>query len=313
MADEQPLRFPPFAAVLKSREVEDPINLGLHRPLAYLFARLVWRTPVTPNAVTFLAILVGLGAGACWLEGSRMAMVWGGILLWTSAILDGADGILARAKRMQSQFGRALDGSADMIVAAATVLPGLWHMWRTGAEPRAPWLAIPVILLTTWHLNLYDYYKESYLRFTRPDGRGESENAAQIRARIEGFATNSTWWLHRFVLRAVFLPYLRFQEALVRVTNPFDLGRNPPPGHDAQQVELFRRHNRGPMRLWIAISLAPHSYLMAICGIIDRLDIYLWLRLVGMNLIFLAALLWQRRASRQTRQALCITSRHVGV
>ena len=47
-------------------------------------------------------------------------MVWGGALLWISAIMDGADGILARAKNMQSAFGRALDGTADMVVGLST-------------------------------------------------------------------------------------------------------------------------------------------------------------------------------------------------
>ena len=38
-------------------------------------------------------------------------MIAAGALLWTAAILDGADGILARAKGQASQFGRALDGA----------------------------------------------------------------------------------------------------------------------------------------------------------------------------------------------------------
>src|SRR6187431_449670 len=93
--------LPPFGQVLKSREVEDPVNLWVHRPLAYAFCRLVYRTSITPNQVTLIAIVLGLLAAACWFEGSPWAMVWGGALLWSSAIMDGADGILARAKNMQ--------------------------------------------------------------------------------------------------------------------------------------------------------------------------------------------------------------------
>src|SRR5687767_10616973 len=102
-----PPALPPFQAVLKSREVEDPVNLWVHRPLAYAFVSAVYRTSITPNQVTFMAMAVGVLAASCWVYGSPAALVAGGVLLWLSAILDGADGILARAKRMSSPAGRA--------------------------------------------------------------------------------------------------------------------------------------------------------------------------------------------------------------
>jgi hypothetical protein len=43
---------------------------------------------------------------------------------------------------------------------------------------------------------------------------------------------------------------------------------------------------------------------MAICGMADRLDIYFWLRLVGMNVVFAVVLVWQRRATRRTMEEL---------
>ena len=36
--------LPPFASVLKSREVEDPVNLWLHRPIAYALVAAIYRT-----------------------------------------------------------------------------------------------------------------------------------------------------------------------------------------------------------------------------------------------------------------------------
>jgi hypothetical protein len=37
---------------------------------------------------------------------------------------------------------------------------------------------------------------------------------------------------------------------------------------------------------------------------LDRVDIYLWMRLIGGNALLLLAVLWQRRASARTRAAL---------
>ena len=48
------------------------------------------------------------------------------------------------------------------------------------------------------------------------------------------------------------------------------------------------------------VSLAPHTYLMAICAMADRLDVYLYIRVFLMNGIFLVAAVWQRQATCRT-------------
>lgn len=296
--------LPPLKSLLKSRDVEDPINLYVHRPLGYLFCWAVYRTPMTPNHVTLLALLAGIAAGAMWLWGAPGAMVAGGVLLWTSAILDGADGILARAKHMQSDFGRALDGSADMIVAAATVLPAFYQIFLTKDFHPFYVVGAPVaIFLTVVHLYIYDFYKESYLRMTRPDKGGEGEDVRAVEAKLEATKANMGS-VTRLAVTQVLLPFLRAQNRLVALTNPMALREGRRFVHNDETARIYRTHNTGPMRLWTVISLAPHSYLMAICGMADRLDIYFWIRLVGMNVVFAIVLVWQRRATRRTMRDL---------
>lgn len=297
-------QLPPFKSLLKSRDVEDPVNLMVHRPLAYSFVWAVHRTPITPNGVTFLAMVVGIVAGAMFLWGVPGAMLAGGILLWSSAILDGADGILARAKKMQSDFGRALDGAADMIVAICTVLPAFYHMWSTGGfEAETLLLGLAAIVLTVPHLQMYDFYKESYLRMTRLDrgGEGQDENEVERRFREK---MPSMGLPSRLAVKHVLLPFLRAQTRWVSLTNPLALREGKSFRRNEETARIYREHNTGPMRLWAVISLAPHSYLMAICAMFDRIDIYLWVRLVGMNAVWLVVMLWQRRATMRTMQEL---------
>ena len=302
--EEKPARssapgLPPFAQLLKSKDVEDPINLWLHRPLAYAFCKLVFRTSVTPNQVTLLAICLGLAAAACWLEGSRNAMIWGGALLWISAIMDGADGILARAKNMQSAFGRALDGTADMIVGLSTATACLWHLFAAGADWQTLLLGLIAIGTTGFHLNLYDFYKELHLRLTRLDRGGEgddAERAEQLRQQAEH---EHAPWYTRLSMQ-FYADYNRFQERLLRTTNPLALRLMRGVARSTHSAEVYRDVNRRPMRFWMAISLAPHSYLFAIFGMCDRLDLYLWLRLTLMNVLALAALALQRKATHAT-------------
>lgn len=283
--------------------MEDPINLWFNRPLAYAFVALVYRTPLSPNQVTVLSIVVGVVAAGCWWEGSPAAMVWGGILLWASAILDGADGILARAKQQFSDLGRALDGSADLIVALIVGLAAGRHLWEKHHSVLMVLMIAPIILTTSLQVHLYDYYKESFLLRTRPDWNGVPERISDVQRRIAELETSRAPWLHRRAMR-LYLDLIVGQTRVVSLADPAGSREHLTFRVSPQSAADYRKFNRGPLRLWIAISLAPHSYLFAIFGMLDRVDIYLWLRLVGGNLLLVLAILWQRRASARTRAAL---------
>lgn len=291
--------LPPFSQVIKSRDVEDPVNLWVHRPLAYAFCKLVYRTPITPNQVTLIAILLGLSAAVCWVEGSPWAMVLGGALLWSSAIMDGADGILARAKNMQSAFGRALDGTADMVVGLTTVGACIYHLVEIGTSFTLLMLTVLTLVTTVLQLNLYDFYKELHMRMTRLDRGGEGDSAAEAaRLNASEKVKNAPWYTR--ISMQVYADYLSTQERLILRTNKQALRLMSGVARSPASADSYRQHNQGPMRLWMAVSLAPHSYLFAIFGMFDRLDLYLWLRLIGMNLVMVAALVMQRRATDRT-------------
>lgn len=297
----EPPGLPPFASVLKSREVEDPVNLWLHRPLAYGFVSLIYRSSITPNQVTFMAMAVGVAAAACWFVGSPAVMVAGGVLLWLSAILDGADGILARVKRMSSPAGRALDGLADLVVGVSSSAAALYHIATQGQ--LALWVVLVAGLAavgsTVLQLNLYDLYKELFLRSTRLTG-GESHSAGDIDEVKRSGSIEQAPWHIRFAMDC-YAGYLHKQERITQLTNPFGyrlLGH--PFAASEESARLYRTHNKAAMRLWIGVSLAPHSYLFAIAGMLDLLAPYLIARLTVMNLAALLALFLQRRASRAT-------------
>jgi hypothetical protein len=296
-------RLPPFASVLKSRDVEDPVNLWFNRPLAYAFVALVYRTPITPNQVTLLSIVVGLTSAACWWHGGSSWMLWGGVLLWASAILDGADGILARAKQSFSTLGRALDGSADLVVAACSVAAAVRHLWAIHHAPLEVGVIVPVFITTALQIHLYDYYKESYLLRTRLDWNGVPERIADVEARIaELEAAQAPWWERRAM--RLYLDLVTGQTRVITRTDPDGSREYSRFQVTPRSVAEYRRFNLGPLRLWTALSLAPHSYLFAIAGMFDRLDIYLWLRLTLGTALFVAVLIWQRRASARTLAAL---------
>ena len=295
--------MPPFKDVIKGRAVEDPVNLWVHRPLAYGLVATIHRTSITPNQVTFVALLFGLAAAACWFVGTPSMMVLGGALLWSSAILDGADGILARAKNAQSELGRALDGIADMVVALATTAAAFYHIWMLHNE----WfhlLLMPVALVgSVLQVYTYDFYKEVYLRSTNPAWDGRTDTLANTRASYARALEDNAplivrfgWWNYVGMLTG--------QQAVIRATDARAIrdGKTMPVSEET--VRIHKRHNYWPMQLWTALSLCPHTYLLSICAMLDRLDVYLWFRAVVATVLYLTALGWQRYALTRTLQDL---------
>lgn len=296
-------KLPPYATVIKNRDVEDPVNVWLHRPLAYAFVALVYRTPLTPNQVTLIAILFGLAAGSLWVVGSPTLMLVGGVLLWTSSILDGADGILARAKHMQSELGRALDGTADMIVAIATVIPAFYHIWIKDQNPLHIPLMVVALLTAVAQIYLYDFYKETYLASLNPDWDGRTITRAGVEDRLEKARAEGASWIVRFAWSS-YVGMLTAQNLMRRITDPRGGREGMRFTVNEETTKIHRRHNYWPMQLWALDSLCPHTYIMAISGMLDRLDLYLWYRVVVGNLIFVTAIVWQRIGTDRTMREL---------
>jgi len=294
--------LPAFRSVVKSNDVEDPVNRYVHRTLAYVFVWSIFRTRITPNMITLSTVVIGLIAGCAFIWGTPAAMFVGGACLWAAAILDGADGILARAKNLQSEFGRALDGSADALVAVFTVFPAFYHLWVTSHNPYYLALMLPAIGFTVMHHATYDFYKESYLRATRPGTGGEGHDADEISETVQ--AARQEGPIIRMAMTYFLVPHLIRQKALINWLNPEAWRLSQLLQSDEQTVEIYRKTNVWPMRLWALVSPAPHSYLMAICAMFDRLDIYLFIRVFVMNGIFLVAAIWQRRATSRTIEEL---------
>lgn len=217
--------------------------------------------------------------------------------------MDGADGILARARNSQSAFGRALDGAADWIVGLGSVSACVYHLARQGHYTLLLTLALPTTLLTVIQFNLFDFYKEVFVHFTRLDKRREGHSLAEVEEMRSSENVRSAPWYTRWSMR-LYADYTKFQDLLIAWTNPHaqDLLQRAPRTETAAQV--YRRQNLLSMQLWKALSTAPHAYLFSMFGMFDRLDLYVELRFSILGILTLLVLFLQRRASERTFRAL---------
>src|SRR6187549_3157961 len=191
---------------LKPLEVEEPIDVWVHRPPAYVLARLLLPTPISPNLVTIGSILAGFAAGAAILASFPGHLPLAGALIFSSAVLDCCDGQLARLRKSSSAFGRMLDGVADLVVSTVVVGGGAWLVLRKFQEPLWFFLVALVLTLTTiftgsFHTTMYDHFKNVFLRMTHPSYR-EGEDLAVAEARFEAqraemsFALRLAWGIY---------------------------------------------------------------------------------------------------------------------
>ena len=165
----------------KPVEVEELVDLYIHRPLAARLIPLLVRTPITPNQVTILSGLTGIAAGLCFALGTRrpvLCLVAAG-LLFLSVVLDCSDGQLARAKGISSTTGAILDGIADYLVGIAMAIGGSYFMATTFHSPWFWLLGLAGAVSSALQSALFDHAKTRYVALV---GGGYSEREEDVAA-----------------------------------------------------------------------------------------------------------------------------------
>jgi len=287
---------------LKPLEVEEPIDVWVHRPPAYVLARVLLPTPVSPNLVTIGSILLGCAAGVAIFSGFRWHLATAGLLIFSSAVLDCCDGQLARLRKSSSAFGRMLDGVADLVVSTVVAGGGAWLILNKFREPTwvfgvALVLTVTTILTSSFHTTMYDHFKNLFLRMTHPSYReGEDLEVAESRFRAQrpemSFAVGLVWRIYFFYMRSQAGYADKFDPTakhLIAAAPEFKPGN----------AEIYRKYAGAPMRLWRNFfGFGSLVFGLAVSIGLDVTEYYLLFRLVLLNAVFYGYLRpAQRRAS----------------
>jgi phosphatidylglycerophosphate synthase len=108
------------------------------------FAPLGRRSPLSPNAITVVAVLLSLGGAAClYLAATRPALFLVAVVLISlGGLADALDGVVAREQKKESRFGDFLDHAGDRVsdslVAAA---------WAVGSGVRVELVVLALFLV----------------------------------------------------------------------------------------------------------------------------------------------------------------------
>jgi len=149
----------------RPRELQDALNHYLYHPLAWQLARLLARTPLTPNMVSVIGALCVIGAaGAYALPGWPGPALLGMALHMTWHVVDGADGDLARMTGRSSPIGEMVDGLCDYASHVVLYLVLGWLLAH-GMNPPAWPTAHPALWM--WAAGLSHIVQSNHVEVQR--------------------------------------------------------------------------------------------------------------------------------------------------
>jgi phosphatidylglycerophosphate synthase len=271
-----------YRASLKSDLSDELINTWLLRPVAGLFVRAMYHTPVTPNEVTIASTIVGIVAACFYFRGTAGAILAAGLLITLKDILDSADGQLARAKEMYSRRGRFLDSIGDFIVDAAVFGAIGAMLVRTTGNAGSLVLAFLGFLGISLRVSCHVFYQASFLHLERTyannriteEVRPEDLNEDRLTLALQRTFQFLYGWQDRLMLRID--AWSRTGISLTPVTAPVWHG------------------DRIALRLSGFLGFGTELFILMLCSVAGRLEFYLWVNCCIMNAVWLACMCYRR-------------------
>ena len=128
-----------------------------------LAIRLLYPLPSSANAITFMALVLGLIAAGFYVSNSEMALMWGALFLYGKLFLDNVDGGLARLRGEESRLGRFLDSSSDFTVSVLVYGAITYRLAQESSHPGLIWvLGVLALVSSLLQCSYWVYYYVSY-------------------------------------------------------------------------------------------------------------------------------------------------------
>ncbi len=288
---------------LKSLEVEEPVDVFVHRPLAYVIARALLPTRISPDSVTLTSLAFGLTAAVLMVWPLPHHWQWAALLSFIGTVLDCVDGQLARLRKTSSVLGRMLDGTCDStVVMAAAVAAACVHVPQLGSTPLRALLVAAAIVASAVSISvqvtLFDHYKTVFLKLT-VSGYREAESIETVRQNYAQARQQPMSVLAR-ILWAYYLTFVGRQGGTVRSYDPYTVIEfHKVAEYSPERAAVYRQHCEGVMRVWrYFFGFGSLMFGIALALLFELTWEFLLLRLTLFNLVFWGPLRWwQRKAS----------------
>jgi hypothetical protein len=258
----------------RDRRVDDPTNVWVVHLAGRMLLPLALKARIPANAVSVGGLALGTGAAAAYLGWRNPALATLGFLLTIGwLILDGLDGMVARATATASAFGRFLDGAVDHGVFFLLYLA----LFVSIATPEAFTTAALAGLVHGLQSNLYESERARYHRRLCGDPGGEPPPSSPYRlARLYDAVAGS---LDRLAAR--------FDQALAAAPDRRAFG------------EAYARQAGPALKLMNLLSANTRIVILYFACLAGDPRLFWWFELGPLTLVAIASIAWHRRVERR--------------
>jgi phosphatidylglycerophosphate synthase len=281
MANLSPKEF--FRQSLKSDSyfADEFINIYLLRPLAALVVWALYPTPVTPNAVTIFAVLLGFCSAWSYAVGTPSAVALGGVLIVLKDIFDDADGQLARAKKMYSRRGRFLDSIGDFLVDLAVFAAITYAIAQAYPVVDAILLGVAGLLGISLRVSYHVFYQVSFLHL---EDRYKLNRISEEVTEKDLSGDPLTLGLQK-----IFVLIYGRQDRLTYRLDAWCKGKN----FDEKTTAVWYSDNLA-LRLSGLMGFGTELFILGVCSWTNSLHLYLFINVFALNGIWLVNILYRK-------------------
>lgn len=252
--------------------------------------RMLYPTPVTPNQITVLSLVLGLLSFGFYVSGRPDALMWGAIFLYGKVVLDNVDGNLARVRGTSSRFGRFLDSLSDFLVMVLIYIGVSFCLVQETGDSGFWFLGLFGLLVGFMQSTFYVFYLVSYTsRVGSYDKNRVDESITE-----EDRAEENGWDLK---LQKLFAWAYGWQDRLVERLDSFS--------RKIARVSEKEEDNWYGDRCFLTkispLCLCTNNVMLAVFSLLGELELFLILLITVMNFYGFGLLI--RKISRQRKSA----------
>lgn len=271
--------FKEFKRSLKHIIFDETLTLYILRPIAFIFVKLLYKTSVTPNQVSFAAIFFGLISGFFFSWGTLTGFLIGGILYFFVLVLDCVDGMIARLKKNGTPVGRIVDGFADYSVGILVYIGigiGLDKGIVGTGLPISHWLLLVIAAVShIIHAMIVDYYRVEFMSHGLGKETSTWEANQKFNAELISIKHDKGRLFDK-ILIAIYLGYSHLQLFQLKREEKYDR-------------KEYLKKNQLLIKLWFWIGPTAHIFMLIISAILFR-PIIFFIYTIGVANIYMIVL-----------------------
>ena len=261
--------------------------------------RVLYPLPVTANQITFLSLLMGLGAAGFYLHDSRLGLIGGAVFLYGKIFLDNVDGNLARIRGEVSRVGRFFDSLTDFLVSFAVYGAIAYRLTLETENPFYWTLGTFALLSALMHCSYFVFYLVHYTSMVGTYQMNRVREDITREDRLADSQGNSP--AHELWMQRVHVWIYGWQDCVIEMLDQI-----------SQKLAAVTREP-GNKKSWYLdkrfltrispLCLCTNNMVLVMFSLLDRLDLGLWFVVILGNGYLLGIQIWKIACHRGMKLA----------